>query len=108
MIVIDTVDACKAAVEELLRSQVVAVDLEGIDLGRHPGRVCIMQVFADKTVYLFDITTLQNVDGFGEGRLAELLESRATQKVLWDVRADCDALHHVRADCDACELTVTR
>lgn len=95
-VLIDTIDKCKAAVKRLLHSPVLAVDLEGIDLGRHPGKACIMQVCgagADDVVYLFDLIVLQEA-GFENGRLAELLEAPQVQKVFWDVRADCDALHH--------------
>lgn len=96
VVLVDTVDACILAVQELLRSSVIAVDLEGVDLGRHPGKACVMQMCCaapDAPVYLFDIIALQEA-GFEAGRLCELLGAPQVQKVFFDARADCDALFH--------------
>jgi len=91
--IIDTAEACRSAVDALLEEEEIAVDLEGVDLGRSPGRVCILQVCgSDGTTYLFDITTLQE-SAFDSG-LRELLESQSVRKVFYDVRADADALLH--------------
>lgn len=95
IVLVDDVDTCRAAVDSLMKEVEVAVDIEGIDLGRHPGKVCIVQVCgrASRTVYLFDISTLQG-DAFEAGGLASLLESSDVLKVFFDVRSDTDALFH--------------
>ena len=97
---VDEIAVCKEVVAELLNEEQVAIDIEGIELGRSPGEICLIQICAaskktNSVCYLFDITTLQDA-AFDEnkGNLRELLESTRVQKVFWDVRSDCDALHH--------------
>lgn len=95
-ILVDDVSVCQAAVAELLKEPEVAIDLEGVALGRHPGKISILQAVGKHnpdTVYLFDISVLKN-DAFEAGRLRDLFASTAVQKIFWDVRADCDALYH--------------
>ncbi len=95
VVLVDDVDTCSAAVDSLIEEVEVAVDIEGINLGRHPGKVCIVQVCgrASRIVYLFDISSLQG-DAFEAGGLVSLLESSDFLKVFFDVRSDTDASFH--------------
>lgn len=91
-LLVDTVEKVKTAVNELLVSEYISVDIEGVNLCR-TGRISIIQVAnQSKFVYLFDITKLLN-EAFDYG-LKEVLESSLITKVFYDVRADCDALYH--------------
>eukprot|EP00930_Biecheleria_cincta_P030460 TRINITY_DN21102_c0_g2_i2.p1 TRINITY_DN21102_c0_g2~~TRINITY_DN21102_c0_g2_i2.p1 ORF type:complete len:332 (-),score=69.35 TRINITY_DN21102_c0_g2_i2:115-1110(-) len=93
--VVDTVQLCQAAVAELFREKEVAVDIEGVELGRR-GEICLIQITGASSdiVYLFDIFVLRDKT-FGEGGLKKLLETEEVAKLFFDVRADCDALHHI-------------
>lgn len=95
MVLVDKVHACRAASDILMQEVEVAVDLEGVDLGRHPGSVCVIQACGKSrpTVYLFDITTLGE-RAFEEGGLKEFFEAPEVRKVFFDVRSDTDALRH--------------
>jgi len=94
-VLVDTVEKCQDAVANLLQEQNVAIDIEGINLGRD-GEVCWIQMTgaSSPAVYLFDIYALKE-NAFGEGRLRELLESEQVTKVFYDVRGDNDALYHL-------------
>lgn len=70
----------------------IAVDIEGIDLGRF-GKICIIQIATEKNeIFLFDICTLA-YDAFRAG-LRAILESPTIQKIMFDCRSDCDALYY--------------
>lgn len=77
----------------------LAVDLEGVALGRPGGTISIVQVVAavrPATVYLFDVTVLGE-RAFGPAgapapTLRTLLQEPAVTKLLWDCRADAHAL----------------
>mmetsp|Transcript_23899 Transcript_23899/g.65115 ORF Transcript_23899/g.65115 Transcript_23899/m.65115 type:complete len:371 (-) Transcript_23899:15-1127(-) len=86
---------CRAAVDSLLEEESVAIDIEGVELGRHPGKVCIIQAVGLKSplVYLFDVAAL-GADAFDAGGLQQLFGSSGVLKVFWDVRSDTDALLH--------------
>jgi exonuclease 3'-5' domain-containing protein 1 len=92
--VVATASRCRKVCDKLLlRSGILAVDLEGIRLGRN-GEICIVQVAtAERDVYLFDVTALGH-EAFTSG-LKELLESEAVTKLFFDCRGDCDALYHL-------------
>jgi len=78
----------------------IAVDVEGIELGRK-GRVSIIQLFTrdSDTVWLIDITTLKNVafdSEDGDGRsLRGILENPMIRKYFYEVRNDSDALYNL-------------
>lgn len=92
-VLVDTVKACKKAVAALLGEAQVAIDIEGVKLGRAPGKICILQAFGAGTCYLFDISVLQDT-AFDEGGLRELFGSETVVKIFYDTRGDCDALYH--------------
>lgn len=90
---VDTVEQCRAATQQLLLQTELAMDVEGIGLCR-TGPVALIQVCTPKgDVYLFDITTLGH-DAFSLGQLSPVLESERICKVIYDGRADADALCH--------------
>ena len=123
-VLVDTYDklhACLKDVESIPTPASVAVDLEGVDLGRH-GRISIMQLHAQRsnTVWLIDVTTLgarafdeacsrgKTLRGLLEGLHIRkvsrflVLATRELQakfeiyieptQVFWDLRHDSDAL----------------
>ncbi|CAE7811809.1 Exd1 [Symbiodinium sp. CCMP2592] len=90
---IDELQDCRSVCDVLLQVDAIAVDVEGVDLGR-AGEICIIQVSTRmRQVYLFDITTLGRA-AFRSG-LKELLESVDVVKLFYDCRSDADALHHL-------------
>jgi len=75
----------------------IAVDIEGVDLGRD-GCISIIQFFlrGSDTVWLVDVTTLgtrafDEADAQGRS-LRQLLEGNDSKKYFYDVRNDSDAL----------------
>jgi exonuclease 3'-5' domain-containing protein 1 len=99
--------SCRAKVHELMEkfenaaegSFLVAVDLEGREIGPAEGRVAIVQVgLADGTCYLFDIAvvmeTLDAKEAFVATGLKELIEHPLLPKLWFDPRADSAALFH--------------
>ncbi|KIY64369.1 hypothetical protein CYLTODRAFT_468746, partial [Cylindrobasidium torrendii FP15055 ss-10] len=107
-ILVDSLEEVVQAVDALSASTSIAVDLEGINLGRQ-GRACIMQLFSEGsgTIYLVDLTVLGHVafdtpNEAGES-LRSILEGEGIRKVFWDVRNDSDALHyHYQVDLRNC------
>ena len=97
---ISDVPELRAAIDDIRRftalSRVVAVDLEGVDLGR-PGEICVVQgaVAAEGPVFLFDICSL-GADAFAPGgdTLRALLEDASLEVLLFDLRADANALFY--------------
>jgi hypothetical protein len=90
---IDTIDQVKFACDVLRDCLRIAIDIEGVNLGR-TGRISIIQIATDrKEVFLFDITTL-GVKAFNHG-LRNILQSNRIQKMIFDCRQDCDALYHL-------------
>jgi len=98
-IVIDQLDWVTSAVNEI-KSKVVpggycptlAVDLEGVNLGRH-GTITIITVATRDVVFLFDLLKL-GAGAFERG-LKSLLEDPAAEKLMFDCRHDADALWHL-------------
>jgi hypothetical protein len=111
---VDSVAGVKAAVASALESSGggggggVALDLEGVDLGR-TGRVATLQMCGTSgsqpserslsltatttVVFVIDIATLGDTAFAAETGLRSLLEGDAV-KLFWDVRADAAALFH--------------
>mmetsp|Transcript_120398 Transcript_120398/g.341111 ORF Transcript_120398/g.341111 Transcript_120398/m.341111 type:complete len:323 (-) Transcript_120398:163-1131(-) len=92
---VDTVTGCQEAVACLFQEAELAVDIEGVSLGRL-GEDCIVQIYAPSAdaVYLFDITVLGD-RAYEEGGLRKLLEDDQILKIFFDVRSDSDALFHL-------------
>jgi len=89
--IISTVAQCEVAVKEICMHKVVAVDCEGVNLGRE-GRLCLVQIATSNKPYLFDIVE-GGKDLFHHG-LRKLLEDPLIMKVMHDCRLDSDALFH--------------
>ncbi|XP_067658225.1 uncharacterized protein [Haliotis asinina] len=88
--VVDNVDDCIKAVDDLLKQPVVAVDCEGINLGK-TGPLTLLQVAKlDGFVYLFNVFVEPKV--FIEGRLKSFLENRNIVKVFHACSGDSAAL----------------
>lgn len=98
-IVIDQLDLVTSAVNEI-KSKVVpggycptlAVDLEGVNLGRR-GTITVITVATRDVVYLFDLLNL-GPSAFDSG-LKSLLEDPDAEKLMFDCRHDADALWHL-------------
>lgn len=105
---IDTTQGAQDACAILQVCSRIAVDIEGINLGRD-GKICIIQIATDlNEIFLFDIVTLSQ-EAFDAG-LKEIFESSTIQKIIFDCRQDCDALLHqyntrMRRVCD-CQVAL--
>jgi hypothetical protein len=84
----DTLDNALAMIES---SELVAVDCEGVMLGRK-GTLCLLQLATHDTVYIFDVLSLGK-ELFDRG-MKRILESGAVTKVFYDCRGDSDILFH--------------
>ncbi|XP_067659565.1 uncharacterized protein [Haliotis asinina] len=88
--VVDNVDDCVKAVDDLLKEPVVAVNCEGIHLGKK-GPLTLLQVAKrDGFVYLFNVFVEPKV--FNEGRLKTFLENKDITKVFHACSNDSAAL----------------
>ena len=77
-VVTDT-NRCKSIVKLLTDCQVIALDAEGVNLGKD-GPLTLLQIGTmDGDVYLFDIWS--NKELFCEGRLKDIMESTRIVKV---------------------------
>ena len=93
IVFVDDKAKCEEVCKELSSETILALDLEGVDLGRD-GKICILQLgCSDGRVYLFDICVLTH-DAFTSSGLRRLLEDLDILKIIYDCRADCDALWH--------------
>ena len=72
--------------------KLVALDLEGISLGRH-GKISIVQLSTPEQCFLFDMLGKRSDDALA-GWLRPILESRDVVKIIHDCRMDADALMH--------------
>ena len=94
-VLLDSLAALAAATALLSRAAAVAVDCEGVNLGR-TGRVATLQLCSEArgTTYIVDVTTLGAAAFACGGGLRELLEAPAPAKLFFDVRSDAGALFH--------------
>lgn len=77
-IIIDP-DRCTRIVDQLSKYDFIAMDAEGVNLGKE-GPLTLLQIgTVDDKVYLFDIES--NKDLFRKGHLEDLLQSEETVKV---------------------------
>ncbi|OWF49749.1 protein RRP6-like 1 [Mizuhopecten yessoensis] len=90
--VITDVSRCRDVVRELEKCDVIAVDAEGVQLGKD-GPLTLLQVGTlDHVVYLFDIHT--NKDLFIQGKLQDILTSTKIKKVIHSCSGDSAALYY--------------
>ena len=97
-VLVDSLAALAAATARLSRAASVAVDCEGVNLGR-AGRVATLQLCGEGrgTTYIVDVAALGGAAfarGAGGAGLRELLEAPAPPKLFFDVRSDANALFH--------------
>jgi len=91
-IYIDKIDETYySAIQEIASNSVIAVDCEGVALGR-TGKLCLVQIATDQNVYLFDVQILGS-SLFSSG-LKAILEYHSPSKIFYDCRRDSDALFH--------------
>jgi stage III sporulation protein SpoIIIAA len=74
----------------LSSANIIAVDCEGVDLGRPTGVLCLLQIADGTDVYLFDMMEPGVVSS---PELRDLMSSSSSMKLLHDCRADVAALY---------------
>ena len=88
-------EGLKNAISELKqkreRNTFLAVDCEGVSLSRK-GALTIITVATEEKAYIFDVLKLGQAV-FSAG-LAEILEDKSQEKLMFDCRQDSDALWH--------------
>jgi exonuclease 3'-5' domain-containing protein 1 len=88
---VTTKEQCRIICSELLEYSEIALDMEGIELGRD-GEACLLQIASrDDRVFIFDLVAL-GFDAFSCG-LKEVLETESVAKLVYDCRCDVDALY---------------
>jgi exonuclease 3'-5' domain-containing protein 1 len=92
-IFIDKIDETYySAIQEIASNSVIAVDCEGVALGRN-GKMCLLQIATAVNIFLFDVQAL-GASLFSNG-LKPILEYHAPSKIFYDCRRDSDALFHL-------------
>lgn len=102
-VLVDTLPALSALIDSLKglprEPPSIYIDLEGVNLSRH-GTISILQLYIHPTnkVYLIDVLVLKEKcfstpATVGPLTLKDILESKSTPKVFFDVRNDSDALY---------------
>ncbi|CAG2215983.1 EGL [Mytilus edulis] len=90
--IVTEADRCLQIVERLSEFDFIALDAEGINLGKD-GPLTLLQIgTVDDKVYLFDIETNKNL--FRKGKLKDLLQSEKPVKVIHSCAGDSAALYH--------------
>jgi len=89
--IITTIAQCEAAIKEIYMHKIIAVDCEGVNLGR-TGKLCLVQIATVCKPYLFDI--IEGGPTLFQHGLRCLLEDPLILKVMHDCRLDSDALFH--------------
>ncbi|XP_033761075.1 uncharacterized protein LOC117342894 [Pecten maximus] len=79
------------ALAEIRNHDLLAVDCEGVDLGRTGELTVLTMATPDKT-FIFDILKLGK-QVFDDG-LCDILEDKTKEKLMFDCRGDADILHH--------------
>ncbi|CAC5391152.1 EXD1 [Mytilus coruscus] len=90
--IIKETDKCLRIVDALSKYDFIAMDAEGINLGKD-GPLTLLQIgTVDDKVYLFDIAS--NKDLFKKGKLKDILQSENLVKVIHSCAGDSAALYH--------------
>jgi len=79
------------AMIDIARCPIIAVDCEGVELGRN-GTLCLVQIATKSKVYILDVISIGELL-FQQG-LKFILESTTPTKVFYDCRRDSDILYH--------------
>lgn len=98
--IIENEKECEEAAEEINRSEIIAIDFEGTNLGRY-GKVCLMQVYVEKKnmneqsdnilqkYYIFDLLKTSVIKS-----AQKIIENKKTLKLIHDCREDSSALYN--------------
>ncbi|SOV13630.1 exonuclease, putative [Plasmodium gaboni] len=98
--IIENEKECDEAAEEINKSEIIAVDFEGTNLGRY-GKVCLMQVYIEKKniyeqsdnivqkYYIFDLLKTSVIKS-----AQKIIENKKTLKLIHDCREDSSALYN--------------
>ncbi|XP_063418041.1 uncharacterized protein LOC134700595 [Mytilus trossulus] len=90
--IIKETERCLSIVDQLSKCDFIAMDAEGINLGKD-GPLTLLQIgTVDDKVYLFDIAS--NRDLFRNGKLKDILQSENLVKVIHSCSGDSAALYH--------------
>jgi hypothetical protein len=95
---IKSIEDMSIALEKIAQETIIALDMEGKDLGRD-GVISIISIATPHNVYIFDIIEME-VNFFQAG-LENILSSDKWKKLMFDCRRDADALfahHNIRLD----------
>lgn len=91
--VIDDLEQSKSVCKYLLGFDVLAIDVEGIDLSLS-GTISLIQIaISCGEVYIFDVLALGN-ELFCASHLLPILSNPLILKLCYDGRCDCDILYH--------------
>jgi len=109
---IDTLERLELALQHIKKYDVIALDTEGVDLGRE-GQVTVLQIGTVDKIYLIDILALGE-QAF-DGGLRDILENEEVVKIMYDCRKDSDALYHLHKvtlknvfDCQVADIIIRR
>ena len=87
---IDSIEKAKRACEQLRSFKELALDCEGVRLGKG-GKLTLIQIMAnDDTIFIFDVLVLG--ESLFDNGLQEILESKEISKIMFDCRSDSDSL----------------
>lgn len=90
-----TQDDVKILDEVFSKSNDLALDVEGVDLGRRGDVSLVTIATRDNECYLFDILDCKTPDDTEIKFLKTLLEDACKKKIIHDCRMDSDALWHI-------------
>lgn len=89
--VVSDVATCAVVCRLLSKCDALAIDCEGVNLGRPGGRLCLIQIAGNCGVYLFDGLADDFASLMGAG-LRDLMENPQIVKVIHDCKMDACAL----------------
>jgi hypothetical protein len=95
VVVVSDVASCRTACEALASCPHLAIDCEGVNLGRAGGSLSLIQIAGAKGVFLFDVKDRH--ESLMEAGLRDLLQSPNILKAIHDCKMDVCAL---RTHCD--------
>jgi exonuclease 3'-5' domain-containing protein 1 len=86
-------DDLTEVIEHIKGCDLLAIDCEGVDLGRDPGVLCLVQLATPQKSFLFDVHEISR-EADMVTFLREVLEDKSVIKIIHDCRMDADALFH--------------
>ena len=96
VVYVSTEEQLLQAVAEISKSNCIAFDCEGVDLGRDgPLTVATFSTLASEApIYVVDVQGLGGDKVFASSAFKGILASKGQRKIMFDCRADSDALFH--------------